>query len=176
MNVGRRWTSMTERMHLINFRHVGQVFRENKVFLLYFNSRRIGCSSCSQLYLVVTGLVGNGNHRLWLGKLLSRCYVHSLVLMCRHLVNVLTLLGWNLPKSLPFTLVPFLDDSIMCYCFVLHACPASAFLRFRYVGVIEYVFHHVGVLVCWFVFNIAVFGMMLLNKRLSNSKLHLYIY
>jgi len=45
----------------------------------------------------------------------------------------------------------------MCYCFVLHLFPVPAFLLYRYIGVIEYVFCHAGVLVHLFVVDVADF-------------------
>jgi len=43
---------------------------------------------------------------------------------------------------------------------------------FRYVRVIAYVFCHAGVLVCLFVVNVADFWYIVIDNRLSNSKLH----
>ena len=53
-------------------------------------------------------------------------------------------------------------------------CTYFRFLQvlFRYIGVIAHVFCHTGVLVCLFVVNVAKFWYVVIESRLSNSKLH----
>jgi len=62
------------------------------------------------------------------------------------------------------------DDILDCY-FILRIFPVPASL-FCYIGVIAYVFCHAGVLVCLFVVNVADFWYVVIENRLSNSKLH----
>ena len=77
-------------------------------------------------------------------------------MMCRHLMiyRIELCPGHHL---LP---VHFRNSAIMVYCLVLHLFPVPAFLLSRYVGVIAYVFCHVGVLVCLFVVNVADFSVI----------------
>jgi len=53
-------------------------------------------------------------------------------------------------------------------------CTYFRFLQvlFRYIGVIAHVFCHADVLVCLFVVNVANFWYAVIERRLSNSKLH----
>ena len=71
--------------------------------------------------------------------------------------------------------VRFLNDAIMCYCFILHLFPVPAISYTVTLGSLSMYF---VMRVCWFICSssmLRIFGTLLLKKnRLSNSKLHHY--
>jgi len=76
-------------------------------------------------------------------------------------------------------LPPVIILSLSIFCIVplwpaTTVCTYFRFLQvlFRYIGVIAHVFCHADVLVCLFVVNVANFWYAVIERRLSNSKLH----
>ena len=63
-------------------------------------------------------------------------------------------------------IVPFWTVTSVCVFFLLRL------VLFRYIGVTAYVFCHAGVLFCLFVVTVANFWYVVIESRLSNSKLH----
>jgi len=63
-------------------------------------------------------------------------------------------------------IVPFWTVTSVCVSFLLRL------VLFRYIGVIAHVFCHADVSVCLFVVTVANFWYVVIESRLSNSKLH----
>ena len=80
---------------------------------------------------------------------------------------------YQLNFALSYHLIPvhLLHSAIMAGYYSMHLFPVLQVLV-RSIGVIAHVFCPADVLVCWFVVTVANFGMLSLQNRLSNSKLH----